>query len=97
MGLNFLSDAARLKRIADLLQQAESPALPAVLGLLNQALRPASVLSVMALIGLAFADPARYRAGIAALAITPLPVWALCALILGLHFLTKSGARPPRT
>ena len=97
MGLNFLSDAARLKRIADLLQQAESPALPAVLGLLNQALRPASVLSVMALIGLAFADPARYRAGIAALAITPLPVWALWALILGLHFLTKSGARPPRT
>ena len=97
MGLSFLSDAARLKRIAELLQEADSPALPAALELLNRAIRPGAVLAVLALIGLAFVDPPRYAAGMAALRTTPLAVWGLSALILGLHFLTKPGPAAART
>lgn len=97
MGLNFLSDTARLKRIADLLQEADNPALPGVIETINRAIRPASVLGIFAVIGLAFLDPARYAAGMMALRATPLPVWGLVALIIGLHFMMKSAPATPRT
>lgn len=101
MGMNFLTDAARLKRIAEVLQQADHPAVPGILEAMNRLIRPASVLGVFAGIGLAFVDPPRYAAGIAALGTTPLPIGAFAGLIIGLHFLTKSGAepvaKPPRT
>lgn len=97
MGLNFLSDSARLKRIADLLQQADNPALPGAIETINRAIRPAAVLGIFALIGLAFLDPPRYAAGMLALQATPLPVWLCAALVIGLHFLTKSPPATPRT
>ena len=97
MGLNFLSDTARLKRIADLLQEADNPALPGAIEAVNRAIRPAAVLGIFALIGLAFLDPPRYAAGMLALRATPLPVWGLAALIIGLHFLRKPAPATPRT
>ena len=56
--------------------------------------RPAMVAGVLGLVALAFIDPPRYSAGMAALSGTPWPVWALAAIIIALHFLTKSGAAP---
>lgn len=97
MGLNFLSDSARLKRISDLLQEADNPTLPGAIETINRAIRPASVLGIFALIGLAFLDPPRYAAGMLALRATPLPVWAVAVLVMTLHFLTKSAPATPRT
>ena len=68
--------------------------MPARLDLVNHALRPAMVAGVLGLVALAFIDPPRYSAGMAALSGTPWPVWALAAIIIALHFLTKSGAAP---
>lgn len=103
MGMNLLGlshDAARLRRIAAILREGmgEGAApIPASVELLNRALRPVSVLSVLALVALAFVDPARYAAGVAALAATPPAIWALCVLVLALHFLVPAVHRPSRT
>lgn len=103
MGVNLLglaSDTARLRRIAALLREGlgeEGPPLPTLIEGLNRAIRPLAVLSVFALVGAAFYDPARYSAGMAALGLTPLPVWGLASGIVGLHFLTRAGGKPPRT
>ncbi|MDR0809114.1 MAG: hypothetical protein LBE86_08330 [Gemmobacter sp.] len=93
--MSLLSDPARLHRVLALLQEAmgeEAVPLPTMIELMNRALRPLSVFSVFALVGAAFWDPARYEAGMAALGLTPWPVWALAALILGLHFLWPARA-----
>ncbi|WP_151718499.1 hypothetical protein [Gemmobacter serpentinus] len=80
MGLTLLADAARLKRIAAILQEgADAPPLPAALDLLARAIRPALGAGTLAALTLAFVDPARYLAGMAALAATPWPV-ALAAV-----------------
>lgn len=100
MGLTLMGDAARLRRIAAILQEGmgEGTApLPALIDLLNRALRPLSVLAVFALVALAFLDPARYGAGVVALGRTPWPVWGLCGAILGLHFLVPVVRKPART
>ena len=103
MGMNLLAlshDAARLRRIAAILREGmgEGAApIPAVVELLNRALRPVTVLSVLALVALAFVDPARYVAGVAALTATPPAIWALCVLVLALHFLVPAVHRPART
>ncbi len=103
MGMNLLGlshDAARLRRIAAILREGmgegDAP-IPAVVDLLNRALRPVTVLSVLALVALAFVDPARYAAGVAALTATPPAIWALCVLVLALHFLVPAVHRPART
>jgi hypothetical protein len=105
MGMNLLGlshDAARLRRIAAILRdgmgegERDAP-IPAVVELLNRALRPVTVLSVLALVALAFVDPARYAAGVAVLAATPPAIWALCVLVLALHFLVPAVHRPSRT
>ncbi len=100
MGLSLLADTARLRRLAALLQEGmgeQAPPLPTLVDFLNRALRPLSVLAVFALVGAAFWDPARYAAGMAALRLTPWPVWALAALVLALHFLWPARGQPPRT
>ena len=56
----------------------------------------ASIYTV-ALVALAFVDPARYVAGVGALAATPPAIWALCVLVLALHFLVPAVHRPART
>ena len=99
MGVNLLglaSDTARLRRIAAILRE-EGPPLPTLIEGLNRAIRPLAVLSVFALVAAAFWDPARYSAGMAALGLTPWPVWGLASGIVGLHFLTRAGGKPPRT
>ena len=96
MGLNPI----RLRRIAAILAEGmgEGTApLPALVELLTRALRPLSVLSVLALPVGAYLDPARYAAGMAALALTPWPVWALCGGILALHFLAPVVRKAART
>lgn len=100
MGLTLMGDVARLRRIAAILQEGmgEGAApLPALIELLNRALRPLSVLAVLALPAGAFADPVRYAAGVAALRLTPWPVWGLCGAILALHFLVPVARKPART
>lgn len=103
MGLNpmgLAADTARLRRIAAILQdgmgEGTAP-LPALIDLLNRALRPLSVLAVLALPAGAFLDPARYAAGVAALRQTPWQVWGLCAAILALHFLAPVARKAART
>lgn len=98
--MGLATDTARLRRIAAILQEGmgEGTApLPGAIDLLNRALRPLAVLWVLALPAAAFWDAARYGAAMAALAQTPLPVWALAAGIVVLHFLARAGTRPPRT
>jgi len=98
--MGLATDAARLRRIAAILQEGmgEGAApLPAAIDLLNRALRPLAVLWVLALPVAAFWDAARYGAAMAALVQTPLPVWALAGGILALHFLARTGAKLPRT
>lgn len=103
MGLNLgalqagglLAEAARVGRVARAVEaQIGEPGLPldSKIALLNQSLRPLSVLSVFALVGAAFYDPQRYSAGMAALAATPWPVWAISALVLVAHVVLRAGA-----
>ncbi|MBT9245048.1 hypothetical protein KM031_01420 [Gemmobacter fulvus] len=89
-----------LRRVGALLLAGlgpEVPPLPALIEMVNRALRPLAVLSVFALIAAAFVDPPRYIAGMLALRHTPWPLCALVAAILGLHFLRQGAAPPPRS